>query len=461
LKTAKCQALLLSSYASNQGKTTVTASLAYFYRRQGRRVRVFKVGPDYLDPKILEYASGNPVYQLDLWMVGEEECRRLLFEAAEAADIILVEGVMGLFDGNPSSADLARRFGLPVVGIINAGSMAQSLHAVAYGLANFDPSLHYVGTLANCVASERHAQMIADEAEQSRLSAGSHPAYLGALMRSQSMAIPSRHLGLADASELENLEELLSAGADMVAATRLPQAPEEISFSLLEDGSTPVVEPLLSGVRVAIARDAAFSFIYQANLDFLVAMGAELCFFSPLQDENLPDCDAVYLPGGYPELHLERLSSNLAMKDALRKHQYQGKAIYAECGGMLYLLDELTDAVGQSAAMAGMIKGRARLQKKLARLGYQQFVLETGVVRGHTFHYSRAEVEAEPVAHASHPRFTESKDGLVKGASVKDSTASGEAMYKLGALTASYVHLYFASTCTSNPNLAARFFLPA
>jgi cobyrinic acid a,c-diamide synthase len=459
LKTARCQALLLSSYASNQGKTTVTASLAYFYRRQGKRVAVFKVGPDYLDPKILEYASGNPVYQLDLWMVGENECRRLLFEAAEAADIILVEGVMGLFDGSPSSADLARTFGLPVAGIINAGSMAQSLHAVAYGLAKFDPSLHYVGTLANCVASERHAQMIADEAEHLRLSSSSHPAYLGALMRSESMAIPSRHLGLADAAELENLEELLGAGADMVAATRLPQAPKEVSFAAPADGSALALEPLLNGVKIAIARDAAFSFIYPANLDFLVAMGAELCFFSPLQDESLPACDAVYLPGGYPELHLERLSSNLAMKEALRLHQDQGKSIYAECGGMLYLLDELTDAAGRSAAMAGIIKGRARLQKKLARLGYQQFALESGLVRGHTFHYSRAEIEAEPLAHASHPRFSQDHGASDKDDWVKDSTASGEAMYRLGALTASYVHLYFASA--SNPSLAARFFLPA
>lgn len=432
----ECQALLLSSYASNQGKTTITASFAHQLRRQGKRVRVFKVGPDYLDPKILERASGNPVYQLDLWMVGEDECRRLLYEAAGSADVILVEGVMGLFDGNPSSADLAACFGLPVAGILNAGSMAQSLHAVAYGLANYDSRLDYVGTVANCVASEKHGRMILEATAAGN--GKKMPAYLGAIMRSEKVAIPSRHLGLADACELKNLDALLEAGADLTEATGLSDALRPVRFEAPR--LSHMNEKSLSGIRLAIARDHAFSFLYQANLDWLKTMGAELSYFSPITDSVLPVCDAVYLPGGYPELHLAELSANSSMKGSLLFHVEADKPLYAECGGLLYLLDELTDASGNSGAMAGVIKGKARLGKKLARLGYQQYDLEQGPVRGHTFHYSHSEVSLEPIARACHPA----------SAAIKD----GEAMYRQGSVTASYVHLYFPS----NPNLVCTFF---
>lgn len=441
----QCAALLLTSYASNQGKTTVTAALAHLFKQQGKQVRVFKIGPDYLDPKLLQIASGHPVYQLDLWMVGEQECRRLLFEAAAKADIILVEGVMGLFDGVPSSADLAKLIGLPIAGIINASSMAQSMHAVAFGLANFDPALNYVGTLANCVASEKHASMIAEQAalfssdslEHSRL-LPYFPAYLGALMRSQSIAIPSRHLGLQDASELGDIQSLLSAGAEQISGTALPHAPLAVTFS----APTPATElsaKLLQGIKIAIARDLAFSFIYQANIDCLEQMGAELFYFSPLANQELPDVDALYLPGGYPELYLEQLEQNHSVRASIERHAKEGKPIYAECGGMLYLLEELTDASGKSGRMLGLLKGRAQMQKKLAKLGYQQFDLAGGISRGHTFHYSTAAVEEEVIAQASHPQ----------------NNSQGEEMFRAGSITASYAHMYFSS----NKKATANFFL--
>jgi cobyrinic acid a,c-diamide synthase len=448
----QCAALLLTSYASNQGKTTVTAALAHLFKQQGKQVRVFKIGPDYLDPKLLQIASGHPVYQLDLWMVGEQECRRLLFEAAAKADIILVEGVMGLFDGVPSSADLAKLIGLPIAGIINASSMAQSLHAVAFGLANFDPALNYVGTLANCVASEKHASMIAEQAtllssdsldylEHSRL-LPYFPAYLGALMRSPSIAIPSRHLGLQDAAELSDIQSLLKAGAEQISGTSLPHAPLAVAFSAptqaTDDCGAELSPKLLQGIKVAIARDLAFSFIYQANIDCLEQMGAELFYFSPLANQELPDVDALYLPGGYPELYLEQLEQNHNVMASIERHAKAGKAIYAECGGMLYLLEELTDASGKSAKMIGLLKGRAHLQKRLAKLGYQQFDLAGGIIRGHTFHYSTATVEAEVIAQASHPQ----------------NNSQGEEMFRTGSITASYAHLYFSS----NKKATANFF---
>ncbi|MFA1666646.1 hypothetical protein ACDT17_00160 [Chromobacterium piscinae] len=196
---------------------------------------------------------------------------------------------------------------------------------------------------------------------------------------------------------------------------------------------------LLAGKRIAIARDAAFAFVYPANLEMLAQLGAELAFFSPLADAALPDCDAVYLPGGYPELHLETLSANSALKADLQEHIEAGKPLYAECGGMLYLLDRLSNRDGDSASMLGLLPGQAVLQDRLCGLGLQQMDFPGGALRGHTFHYTRLETALEPIARAAR----------ASGA------GSGEALYRRGSLLASYFHAYFPS----NPIAAARLFL--
>jgi cobyrinic acid a,c-diamide synthase len=192
------KALLVSAAASNQGKTTITAALAYHHRQQGKKVRVFKSGPDFLDPMILEFASGNPVFNLDLWMVGERECRQLLYQAAAEADLIIVEGVMGLFDGTPSSADIAELFGIPILAIIDASRMAQTFHALAHGLTSYRPSLNFAGVIANNLASERHAAMISE---------GASDLYIGGLFRNTAVSLPHRHLGLFQAAEISDLEQ--------------------------------------------------------------------------------------------------------------------------------------------------------------------------------------------------------------------------------------------------------------
>ncbi|WP_312207249.1 cobyrinate a,c-diamide synthase, partial [Pseudomonas kuykendallii] len=211
-ETRPCPALLIAAPASGQGKTTVTAALARLHARQGRRVRVFKCGPDFLDPMILERASGQPVYQLDLWMVGEAECRRQLWQAAQEADLILVEGVMGLFDGTPSAADLARTFGLPVLAVIDAAAMAQTFAAVAHGLATFRADLPFSGVLANRVGSARHAELL-------RASLPATRRWYGALPRAVGIELPSRHLGLVQAEELLDLDERLDSAAGALAAS--------------------------------------------------------------------------------------------------------------------------------------------------------------------------------------------------------------------------------------------------
>lgn len=428
-KIRRCPALLVSAPASGQGKTTITAALARFHRDRGRCVRAFKTGPDFLDPMILERASGNPVYQLDLWMVGKTACKQLLYDAAGEADLILIEGVMGLFDGEPSSADLARVFDVPVLAVVDAGAMAQTFGALVHGLAGYRPHVPFAGVFANRVAGSGHGRMLAQSTPPGLR-------YLGELTRNPAMQLPDRHLGLVQAQEIADLEERLDAGARAIAETGLAELPAVVGFA---PSALPAPPRLLTGIRVGVARDAAFAFLYRQNLDLLRAMGAELCFFSPLTDTVLPEVDSLYLPGGYPELHLERLQTNHTLKQALRAHAAAGKPILAECGGMLYLLESLTDRDGNRATMAGLLPGHAVMQERLTALGLQEVTLPQGRLRGHTFHHSRLETPLAPLARACDPRG-----------------APGEAVYRVDRTLASYVHLHFAS----NPEAAARLLQP-
>lgn len=392
-------------------------------------MRVFKTGPDFLDPMILERASGNPVYQLDLWMGGEDHCRQLLYEAAGEADLILIEGVMGLFDGERSSADLAMLFDIPVLAVIDGSAMAQTFGAIAHGLATYRPGLPFAGVFANRVAGERHHHMLAESLPPGVT------AY-GWLARDADIALPERHLGLVQATEVGDLDARIARAAAALHDVD-PALPPVVSFAA---PSTAAVTPQLAGVRIAVARDAAFAFLYRANLELLQALGAELVYFSPLDDDTLPQADALYLPGGYPELHLDRLASNVSMKAALRVFHAAGRPIVAECGGMLYLLESLTDTQGRHAAMAGLLPGHATMQDKLANLGLHSIELPEGPLRGHTFHYSRMETPLAPVARSESAR----------------AGRRGEPVYREGRLHASYLHLYFPS----NPLAAARLFAP-
>lgn len=426
-----CPALFIAAPASGQGKTTVTAALAAHHRKQGRRVRVFKTGPDFIDPMILERASGHPVYQLDLWMGGEQECRMRLYEAAAQADLILVEGVMGLFDGSPSSADLAKRFGIPILAVIDAGAMAQTFAALACGLSRLDASLPFAGVLANRVAGARHAQMLTERLPPDLK-------FFGALPRTPEITLPERHLGLLQAAELPDLMERLDHLAQLWADHADTALPAAVAFQPAE---TALIAPQLAGVRIAVARDAAFSFLYPANLKLLSDLGAQLHYFSPLDDAQLPDgTDSLYLPGGYPELYLTQLADNLEMLESIRAHHRAGKPIVAECGGMLYTLNALTDRDGVSRNLLGLLAGAAIMQPKLAALALQSVALPAGVLRGHTFHYSRMEVTPLPVTRGECP----------------NGSATGEGVYQSGRLTASYIHFYFPS----NSQAVAKLFRP-
>ena len=416
---------MISAPASGQGKTTVTAALAAYHRKQGRKVRVFKTGPDFLDPMILEHASGSPVLQLDLWMGGEAHCRQLLSDAARDADLILIEGVMGLYDGERSSADLADLFGIPLLVVIDGSAMAQTFGALAHGLASYRPGTRVAGVFANRVAGPRHCEMLRES-----LPAGLP--LLGWLPRDADFALPERHLGLVQASEVHDIDRRIDR-----ACTALSDV-GDLAVSDV-DLSAPAREPgkaLLNGVRIGIAKDKAFAFLYKANIDVLTELGAEPVYFSPLDDEYLPNVDALYFPGGYPELYLQQLSANESMLEAVRRFHRQGLAILAECGGMLYMLDEVVDKDGNSAAMAGILPGSATQQNSLANIGMQTVNLAEGELRGHTFHYSTLDSQADAAVVSTDAR----------------SGGAGEAFYRLKGLTASFMHLYFPS----NPEAVAR-----
>ena len=424
-----CDALLVSAPASGQGKTTVTAALAAWHCSQGRRVRVFKTGPDFLDPMILERASGHPVYQLDLWMGGEAHCRALLHAAALEADVILVEGVMGLFDGTPSSADLACALGLPVLAVIDGSAMAQTFGAVAHGLSTFRPGLTFAGVLANRVGSASHAQMLKDS-----LPAGLR--WFGAMPRSAEFALPERHLGLVQAAEVAQLDERIALAALAIG----PSVEGMASLVQFEPSPAEPMPPLLADVRIAVARDAAFSFLYAANLDTLRALGAELVFFSPLADAVLPDAHSLYLPGGYPELHLETLHANQSMRAAIHVHHAAGKPIVAECGGMLALLDSLAGHNGIPVPMWGLLPGTGALQKRFVNLGMHAVDLPEGRLRGHSFHHARMDTALPATA------FTEPQR----------ERSHAEPVFRSGRLHASFMHMYFPS----NPHAVAKLFAP-
>lgn len=429
-----CPALLVTAPASGQGKTTVTAALAHWHRSQGRRVRVFKTGPDFLDPMVLECASGAPVQQLDLWMGGAAHCAELLHSAATQADLILVEGVMGLHDGTPSSADLALHFGLPVLAVIDASAMAQTFGAVAHGLATYRPNLRLTGVLANRVGSAGHAQML-------RESLPTGMAWYGALPRGGHYALPSRHLGLVQADEVDDMAQRIAAAARALGENGALPMPPAVDFKVASAFALPALPAALAGVTIAIAQDAAFSFLYRSNLDTLRALGAELCFFSPLAGEPVPAAaHALYLPGGYPELHLAALAGNTAFRDSICTHHAAGRPLVAECGGMLALLETLTDVAGRSAPMLGLLPGHGVLADRLVNLGMQSLALPEGEVRGHTFHHARIESRLQPALHTRAQRHH----------------GHPEAVFRKGRLFASFMHLYFPS----NPAAIAALFKP-
>jgi cobyrinic acid a,c-diamide synthase len=427
---ARCAACLIAAPASGQGKTTVTAGLALAWRRQGYRVRIFKCGANFLDPMILARASGAPVYNLDLFMGSPAHAQRLLVEAALQADVILVEAAKGLYDGEPSAADIAHLLGLPVMLVIDGSSMAQTFGAIAYGLATYHHSLSICGVMANQVSGDVHAQMLEDSLPEEL-------PWAGWISHDKTMTLPEQQINLQHPEAMADLDARLDLAANALLEAGLPKLPI-VEFSALEPEQP--LPRLLAGVCVAVALDEALSFVYPANIDVLKKLGADLVFFSPLRDKQLPACDAVWLPGGYPELHLDALGANQTLWADLRAHHDEGRPLWAESGGMLCLLEFLIDTEGRSTSLAGLLLGEGRMHKRLVGAGLHEAVLPEGTLRGHAFHYASIETSLAPLLHTQPQGMEYKREGI----------------WQIGRLTASCFHAYFPS----NPAVVAALLRP-
>jgi cobyrinic acid a,c-diamide synthase len=376
---------VIAAPSSGCGKTVITLGLLRALRKRGLRVASAKVGPDYIDPRFHEAATGRPCFNLDPWAMDRAQIRTLLRSLSGDADIIIIEGVMGLFDGPDgaagSTADLASSLGLPVILAIDARHQAQSIAALVHGFSTFRPDVPVAGILLNRVASERHAAILHG--------ALGHKV-LGTLRHDDSLVLPSRHLGLVQAEENQDLETFIETAALAVARETVLDRILGIAGQLVDDSMIRETLPPL-GQRIAIAHDTAFAFAYPHLLHQWHRSGASLSFFSPLADEPAEtDADAIFLPGGYPELHAARLSANVEFLASLRMSK---GLIYGECGGYMVLGEALVDATGTSHAMAGLLPVVTSFAMRKLHLGYRQLAPEPGApwtspLRGHEFHYS-------------------------------------------------------------------------
>lgn len=379
--------LILAAPSSGSGKTTVTLGLLRALARAGVPVRGAKSGPDYIDPVYHAAACGQPCVNLDAWAMTPGRIRSL----AAGPDLLLIEGAMGLFDGAPpdgagATADLARILGLPVVLVVDAARMAHSVAPLVSGFAAHDPEVRIAGVILNRVGSPRHDAMLR------RALAPLGLPVLGALPRDSALALPSRHLGLVQAGEHGDLEGFLGAAADLAAA--------HVDLDALQ-GLTAPVSPLGPGKtaqtpgsppqRIAIARDAAFSFLYPHQTADWERGGTELRYFSPLADDPVPEADRIILPGGYPELHAPRLAAAQIFMQSLR-NAAQHTMIYGECGGYMVLGETLADAGGAEHAMAGLLGLKTSFATRKLHLGYRHLQSRAPLLPGsylaHEFHYA-------------------------------------------------------------------------
>jgi cobyrinic acid a,c-diamide synthase len=391
--------LILAAPASGSGKTLIAAGLLRHLSHRGRRVAAAKAGPDYIDPTFHAAASGRPCVNLDLWAMRPAILAGLVSELEAEAELVLCEGVMGLFDGTGpdgeagSTAALARLTGWPVVLVVDARRQGASAAALIGGFARHDPELPLAGVIFNRVASSRHSALL----ESALARRVPDVPCLGAMPQDPSLVLAERHLGLVPASERAECEAVIEHAATAVSESLEFDALLALARPSNLGGAAPVVPLPPLGQRIAVARDEAFVFTYPAVLDGWRRAGATLSFFSPLADEpSDPDADAVYLPGGYPELHAGRLAMAERFFSGLRRAALAGASVYGECGGYMVLGEALTDAEGHAHRMAGLLPLATSFAERRVHLGYRALALlqdgplghAGGRFRGHEFHYA-------------------------------------------------------------------------
>ncbi len=446
--------LIIAAPSSGSGKTTVCAGLTAALAARGRRVAPFKVGPDYIDPGYHALAAGRPCHNLDPWLLTPERIWTSFIRRSAGADVALIEGVMGLFDGysgpddTGSTAHLARLLQAPVVLVLNARAMARSAAAVVLGFRDFDPRVALAGVVLNQVGSEGHARLA-----QAAIEAETGVPVLGYLARNSELVLPERHLGLVPTAEpgpwhawRHEVRRSVEATVDIDRILALAEGAPPFSEQAQD---LFAFEPVHPSPVIAVARDAAFNFIYEDNLDLLRAAGAEIAFFSPLADEALPrGTQAIYLCGGFPELYAADLARNQRLHAAVRGAHADGVPIYAECGGLMYLTEAIVDLQGALYPMVGVLLGLSAMTPRLT-LGYRMFrtlgdswLWQAGEgMRGHEFHHSIWQSRPDDL-----PFLYELQPDAHVPAVRREGTCAGN-------LIASYTHVHFLS----QPILAARF----
>lgn len=454
--------IVIAAPQSGSGKTTLTLGIMAALKRRGLSVAPFKVGPDFIDPGYHRLVTGSASVNLDGWICDAGFLRSSFAHHTARADIAVIEGVMGLFDGIDgvseagSTAQIAKLLGAPVILVVDARSQARSAAALVHGFAGFDPKLSVAGVIFNNVASENHETILREA-----LAAGSPGiALLGCIPRDPALAIPSRHLGLMTAEEnplseefLGHLAQVIDQHLDLEAMLALDGSAAEAKTHAFDadidggrtDSGRQNAEPAGAEradspqVRIAVARDSAFCFVYEDNLRLLRENGAELCYFSPLADGALPGAiSGIYLPGGYPELFAQRLAGNLPLKEQIRQKVEAGLPVYAECGGFIYL----TQGVAADDALhpfVGIFPVSTRMLPRRKALGYREVELlgesvigkKGTLARGHEFHYS----EMEDMPGQVERLYRVTRKGV----------ALGQEGYRYKNCLASYVHLHFGS----------------
>lgn len=440
--------LVIAGTGSGVGKTTFTIGIMAALQQKGYTVQGFKCGPDYIDPSYHTAVTGRISRNVDSWMFDHQTVREIVARASEGADISIIEGVMGFFDGKSpledtgSTAEISMITESPVLLIVNCASMARSAAAIVKGFQTLASGPNIVGVIANQVGSVGHFEMVKAAIEQE-----CNVPVVGYMKKQQDIDIPSRHLGLIPAIErgelnpfFDKLAQLISETIDIDRLYELAKTTE-----IVNESSGLFAQREDQGVTIAVAKDAAFNFYYQENLELLEAYGAKLAYFSPLNGEEVPaKADGLYLGGGFPEEFADELAWNEASKASIRTAITNGMPTLAECGGFMYLTESITNTDGVAYPMAGLIPGKVKMQKKLAALGYREIFGTPGnflidqdqQAKGHEFHYSTFEgAEDLPYAYETKGRFGKKSEGYLRGN-----------------LVAGYTHFHFAS----NPQLVER-----
>lgn len=440
--------LMLAAPRSGSGKTTIATGIMAALRQRGLVVQPGKVGPDYIDTGYHELASGRRRQNLDTWLTEPAELPHQLMRMAEGADITIIEGVMGLYDGGrggiSSSAEIARLLQIPVVLVIDVKSMGASAAAIACGFRDFDTRVPFAGVILNRLGSATHEAMIREAMQEHGIRV------FGAVHRDDSLVMPERHLGLVPVEESEQHDIVERLGRSIAAQTDidglLEMAQSAPPFSSADEAAAAPAAPW----RLGVARDKAFSFYYSDSLAELERQGAELVYFSPLADPQLPPVDGLLFGGGYPEMFAADLAANDSLRRELRAAAAQGMPIYAECGGYMYLMERMRDLEGHEYPMAGVLRGTTAMTHKLQMVGYVEAELQQETVlgpaglklHGHEFHFSveETDVPQRPLM------LTKLRNGQ---------TYPAGQMNPGGNVLGSYLHLDFAGSRAAAQHFAA------